>query len=654
MTSRVFVLLLVAGLGLPSCGDDENTSSCIPACAASQCMVCQDGRCVSSCTADQVCENGTGTCVPAEVCDPACDAELCLVCDDGSCVSSCTTGQICDNGNCVVDNSCSPPCDAESCMVCDGGSCVYSCSASQICDHGTCVDDIGCNPPCDAELCLVCDEAGNCVSSCTMNQSCDNGTCVDENVCNPPCDANACMICVQGECVSSCAQDQICDEGECVADNNCNPACDANLCMICVQSDCVSSCAGNQVCENGSCVLACVPEHEICNNGQDDDCDGMTDCDDPGCSSAWSEDMGSGECIAKCVQNGTCLYGLFDENTLNNMAFGILYSQKVSHEDDGYFHFAVISDPHISDDPGVNNEQPGSYGGTYTSKQNPFAPSKLKKILNTIGASDLHIAFVVVTGDLVDIGETADFQQYADGVAAFMRETSIPVFSVAGNHDLWDYGSADANCIAHYMYNIGDPDYDFEFENSVFVVTNNANSGIRKSTGAIVSVDFLYALHGGTFAELTGLLSDYRASYFSDSATSPQWTIRDDQISKVQTALAQSASYHFGFTHLPVSHDWVPASGYADDSDAVQYQKYEDLFASRSGHAVFSGHTHVLDTLPLGNSGPAKNYILRDAYRGSWALIDVSPQHAVIQHKLCDAAGNNCMNNNGAALTLLP
>ena len=231
MNTRVFVLFLMAAFGLAGCGDDVNNPDCYPACAASQCMVCEDGRCVSSCTVDQFCDTGSGTCVSDEACDPACDADMCMVCYQGTCVSTCSTGQVCDNGNCVADNTCDPACDAGQCLVCDEGSCVSSCTAGQICDNGSCVADNTCDPACDAGQCLVCED-GSCVSLCTVGQICDNGSCVADNTCDPTCDAGQCLVCEDGSCVSFCTAGQTCENGSCVVacQNEC-PGLDVQECI---------------------------------------------------------------------------------------------------------------------------------------------------------------------------------------------------------------------------------------------------------------------------------------------------------------------------------------------------------------------------------------------------------------------------------------
>ncbi|MBW2702386.1 MAG: lamin tail domain-containing protein [Deltaproteobacteria bacterium] len=291
------LLVLVVAFGLAGCGDDESNPTCDPACDANLCMTCQDGTCVTTCTAGQTCN--AGTCVDDTTCDPACDANLCMACVDGTCESTCTAGQICDAGTCVADNTCDPACDADLCMACVDGTCESTCALGQVCDGaGTCVADTTCDPACDADLCMTCD-AGTCVTSCTEGQTCDgSGTCVADNVCDPACDADQCMTCVDGTCESTCTEGQTCDgSGTCVADTTCDPACDADLCMTCVDGACESTCTLGQVCDGaGTCVAddTCSPacDADMCMVCSDGTC--VTSC------TAVEACDGAGACVSNC------------------------------------------------------------------------------------------------------------------------------------------------------------------------------------------------------------------------------------------------------------------------------------------------------------------------------------------------------------------
>ena len=252
------LLVLVVAFGLAGCGDDESNPTCDPACDTTLCMTCQDGTCVTTCTAGQTCD--AGTCVDDTTCDPACVADDCMACVDGTCESTCTAGQICDAGTCVADNTCDPACEADLCMTCVEGTCESTCTLGQVCDgSGNCVADTSCTPACEADLCMTCD-AGTCVTICTEGQTCDgSGNCVADNVCEPACETNDCMECVAGVCESTCALGQVCDgAGNCVADTSCTPACNAAMCMICNDGTCVTTCSAAEACDgDGNCVSNC-------------------------------------------------------------------------------------------------------------------------------------------------------------------------------------------------------------------------------------------------------------------------------------------------------------------------------------------------------------------------------------------------------------
>ena len=281
----VIPLLLVSG-----CTEYNSNPSCNPACDASACMVCQDGECVSTCWAEQRCEDGA--CLDIPDCDPACDANACLVCQDEACVSACSADQRCEDGACRDIPDCDPTCDASVCQVCQDGACVSACSAGQRCEDGACQDIPDCDPICLPGSCMVCQE-GECVSTCSVDQYCENGACLDFPDCDPACDASVCMVCQEGECVSTCLADQRCEDGTCLDIPDCDPACDASACLICQAEGCVSACSDNQDCDNGICrdIINCDPA-----------------CDSNACKACYY-----GECVDTCFNGqvceaGTCLY----------------------------------------------------------------------------------------------------------------------------------------------------------------------------------------------------------------------------------------------------------------------------------------------------------------------------------------------------------
>jgi cysteine-rich repeat protein len=135
------------------------------------------------------------------------------------------------------------------------------------CDDGNNVNGDGCSANCEIEEgpepgCVDADEDGYCAYDevyCLEGNDCDDS---DPDV-NP-------------------GADEICDG----FDNDCDGETDEDLVQQCGSSD-VGVCQfGNQTCEAGvwgECVGAIEPVAEICDDGLDNDCDGLVDGNDPNC-----------------------------------------------------------------------------------------------------------------------------------------------------------------------------------------------------------------------------------------------------------------------------------------------------------------------------------------------------------------------------------
>ena len=145
---------------------------------------------------------------------------------------------------------------------------------------GDCDDGLVCN---GAETCdLV---TGICQAGTPID--CDDGVSCTSDTCNEP----------SGSC-SSTPDDTLCDDGL-----FCNgvETCDAGL-------DCL---AGTEPCTLGEVCLedsdtCCTSSTEVCNDGVDNDCDDLTDCDDSDCSADPDCDCQLGQPGDPCSSNADC------------------------------------------------------------------------------------------------------------------------------------------------------------------------------------------------------------------------------------------------------------------------------------------------------------------------------------------------------------
>lgn len=198
--------------------------------------------------------------------ETACDGECVSLDEDrlhcGECGNACAEG-VCEGGNCL-------PCTGGE-AVCDGictrvksdpdhcGACDVVCQASQRCQSGLCVDE-----------CL--DGSSDC-----------NGQCVDLRL-----DGHNC-----GECGTVCDEGLFCSGSRCRARcfqpfMECNAVCvdlslDPQNCGECGNACGALDGGGVTECIEGQCQLA----SENCTNGEDDNGDGFTDCEDAACTESY-------------------------------------------------------------------------------------------------------------------------------------------------------------------------------------------------------------------------------------------------------------------------------------------------------------------------------------------------------------------------------
>jgi WD40 repeat protein len=133
-----------------------------------------------------------------------------------------------------------------------------------------------------------CNDSNDCTSddcvdgACQHTPTADNGTCNGASgiCCSGSCDTALCTINFDCDDGDSCSIDTCTSGGTCAsACENSFPACDLNV------SD---GCCGASCDQSNDIDCACVPTHNKekgprCSDGIDNDCDGLTDGDDPDC-----------------------------------------------------------------------------------------------------------------------------------------------------------------------------------------------------------------------------------------------------------------------------------------------------------------------------------------------------------------------------------
>jgi hypothetical protein len=261
------------GTGNIGCGVDVDDNRCIDSSANLYCRLTER---VPACCGDAMCEGEEtiGSCAvdcdPNAVCQPAEPTEV-----------SCFNGQ---DDDCDLDVDCSDTdCNGATGAPTNCGVGVCSNTGNLTCSGGNEVDN--CSP-------LPADEPGGEVTCDNgLDDDCDGLTDLNDpdcNVCVPDEDPEA-TLCFDGN-------DNDCDGQTDCSDTSCDGALGAAT--TCGVGACQAN--GNLTCSGGTEVDSCTPGtpgvegpfgDASCNDGQDNDCDGLTDVNDPDC-----EDTGGVVC----------------------------------------------------------------------------------------------------------------------------------------------------------------------------------------------------------------------------------------------------------------------------------------------------------------------------------------------------------------------
>jgi len=235
-------------------------------------------------------------CLPGQWCDV--DKELCVgVPELDAAADTSADGTDSTNGDCVSNEDCWPLEDGDFCngfLMCKDGACVpdpstvVTCPPSVPCAPNVCNPDTGyCEaqpiPGCGIDECTTnseCPSTGPCDAPVCVNGLCQGTplSCNDGDPCTDDfCDAasGGCQY-VFNPNIPGCSEPGECEFAwQCPIGGNGGPAPPTGLCSY---WDCV----------DGACVELTTATQEVCNDGQDNDCDGLTDCADGDCADSVS------------------------------------------------------------------------------------------------------------------------------------------------------------------------------------------------------------------------------------------------------------------------------------------------------------------------------------------------------------------------------
>ncbi len=337
----------------------------------------------------------------------------------------------------------------------DTGECTVGCDSDDKCNNPLVCDleknlCTGCVSDANCELGTVCSD-GECVPGCNDQQPCQGGLACCDGACfdllSDPDHCGGCDACAMPNNGEAVCVDGVCGLGACApgfnnCDNNPNNGCEVNGMCQCVPGEKVACytgpdntqgkgicTAGEQTCNNqgtgyGPCEGEVLPQPiDVCNNGIDDNCNGVVDEDPDADGDGWT--VCNGDCCDAIGPN--CL----NPSLVNPGAFEFL-GNNVDDDCDGMVDNAVPAcNAGLATNSNVANDYAKAIDLCQFTIENPPLPQKKWGVIS----SNLHRG----NGAGVPNANSRSIRDgFGTGGIVPQQSTRLAVFSTGAAADLTD------------------------------------------------------------------------------------------------------------------------------------------------------------------------------------------------------------------------